>query len=93
MKDVWVHVVSHPCHVSCSCNALYRGWPKSGGGGMQALMCIAKLIKGVAPLQAKLGDAKVTATGGTSTPALQAILQVLTILFELTDLANQPISL
>lgn len=48
--------------------------PKSCG--MQALTCVAKLVKGVAPHQAKLGSAKVTAAYGATTPALQAILQV-----------------
>lgn len=51
---------------------------------MQALACIAKLIKGIPPHQAKLGDAKVTAASSASTPALQAILQVLTTLDQVT---------
>ena len=43
---------------------------------MQALVCIAKLIKGFPPHQGKLGSACVTAANGGSIPALQAILQV-----------------
>ena len=46
---------------------------------MQALTCVAKLIKGVAPHQAKLGDARVMTATGAGTPALQAILQVFII--------------
>lgn len=56
---------------------------------MQAWICIAKLIKGVKPHQAKLGDAKVTSSSGASIPALQATLQVYaTLPRHLTDAPN-----
>ncbi len=77
VRGDWVHQLSSLFHVSCSCNSMYGCSPESEAGGMQALMCTAKLIKGVAPHRAKLGDAKVTAASSASTPALQAILQVL----------------
>ena len=54
--------------------------PESTPCSMQALTCIARLVKGLAPHQAKLGDARVATASGAGTPALQAILQVTAIL-------------
>ena len=44
--------------------------------GLQALVCVLRLIKGAAPHQGKLSGSSVTSAKGASVPALQALLQV-----------------